>query len=498
MKSFLRFSILISLAYLAMNISVHAQITVSNTLAAVNIERGLFLKGLEGGATTVVTKGGLTGRSTIPPAGMTGGFMYFATDPACVDKGSTNTLFVTVEYFDEGFDQFRIEYDAQKDPENIDPDRDPFTPAQNGAAIAKYDTKKWVTYQFRLTDVYFGKRQFNVADFRINDLATDANGNPVEGEAPELIGKVVVSKAEPIPLHIKYATTPVVLDGKLDDVAWATASPFFVNSAAQDVIRPSKWTGTNDYSLTARFAWDNNYLYLAYDVTDDVPRVSLDDPTQAWNGDGAEVYFGFDQSKPGRTAYLPNTDFQIAISTGQNPVWEVLQGGITIFLPADDSPFAPKKHLVVVDRPGGYIFEARVPWAMLTGKSGKTNAPPIPGQLVGFNVFANDGDNPDRPAQEKAMGFTGRPQAYTNPSAWATVQMDAAPVVEKPILKATRDADGKFRLSWPTSVTGFKLQQTEKLGGTWSALTDRVLTEGNAQYVIITPAASAGYYRLIQ
>ena len=498
MKTYLRCSLVIFLAYLATNISVHGQNTVSNTLAAVNIERGLFLKDLPGGATTVVTKGGATGRSTVAPAGSTGGFLYFATDPAFADKGSADTLFVTVEYFDEGFDQFRIEYDAKGDPENPDLDRDPFTPAQAGAAIAKYDTKKWVTYQFRLTDVYFGKRQFDVADFRINDLAFDADGNPVDGEAAELIRKVVVSKTEPIPLHIKFTTTPVVLDGKLDEPAWTTATPFLINSAAQDVIRPSKWTGIEDYSLSARFAWDNTYLYLAYDVTDDFPRVSRDDPTQAWNGDGAEVYFGFDQAKPGRTAYLPNTDFQIAISVGQNPGWQVLQGGATIFLPEENSPFAPKNHLIVVDRPGGYIFEARLPWAMLVGKSGKINAPPIPGQLVGFNVFANDGDNPDNPAQEVAMGFTGRPQAFLNPSAWATVQMDPPPVVEKPAIKASRNADGKLRISWPTSVAGFKLQQTDRLGGTWSAVTDGVLTEGNAQYVLITPAASTGYYRLVQ
>jgi hypothetical protein len=401
-----------------------AQESVSITLRAVNAEQGLFLKEPDGGATTVVTKGGSAARSTLPPEGMWGGFMYFATDPAFANEGSVETLFVTVEYFDEGSDQFRLEYDAQPDPENPNPDTDPFTPAQAGAALVKYDTQKWVTYQFRLANVFFGKRQPGEADFRINDLTMDAFGNPVDGEAPEVIRKVVVSKTEPIPLHIKFTTTPIKLDGRLDEPAWKDAQPFMVDRAAQDVIRPTKWTGTNDYALDARYAWDNTYLYLGYDATDDVPRLSRDDPAQAWNGDGTEIYFGFDQSKPGRSTYLQNTDFQVAITVGPNPTWEVLQGGGIIWMPEPDGPFQPADNLVVKDTPRGYILEARIPWAMFVGPNGITNQPPIPGQLVGFNVLANDGDNPDAPAQEKAMSFTGRPQAYLNPGAWATVQMD--------------------------------------------------------------------------
>lgn len=238
-----------------------AQESVTNILKAANQEIGLFQKEPEGGATTVVTKGGSAARSTTPSDGKTGGFMYFATDPAFAKDGSVETLFVTVEYFDEGTDRFQLEYDAQPDPENPNPELDPFTRAQGGNVLVKYDTKKWVTYQFRLADVYFGKRQPGGSDFRINDLTTDAGGNPVEGEGPEIIRKVVVSKSEPIPLHIKYATTPIKLDGVLDDAAWKDAQPFLVDRAAQDVIRPTKWTGTNDYSLDARYAWDTNYLY---------------------------------------------------------------------------------------------------------------------------------------------------------------------------------------------------------------------------------------------
>ncbi|MHC1766936.1 MAG: sugar-binding protein [Verrucomicrobiia bacterium] len=482
--------------YFALGLCAFGQDTVSIKLAQVNTETGLFLREPDGGATTVVTKGGSAGRSTAPPADQVGGYMYFATDPAFANEGSVDTLFVTVEYFDEGTDQFRLEYDAQPDPDFPNPDADAYTGAQAGAAIAKYDTRKWVTYQFRLANTYFGKRQLGEADFRINDLTLDVNGFPVEGEAPEVIRTVVVSKTEPIPLHIKFAATPVKVDGVLDDAAWKDAQPFRVDSAIQDVIRPTKWTGTNDYSLDARYAWDNTALYIGYDVTDDVPRASLDDPSQAWNGDGTEIYFGFDQSKPGRTTYLPDTDFQIAITVGPNPTWEVLQGGAIIWTPTEGGPFQPADYIVVKDSPRGYILEAKIPWAMLVGPSGITNAPPIPGQLAGFNVFGNDGDNLDAPAQEKAMSFTGRPQAYLNPGAWATVQMDPPAPTAPPQLRIAVKSGTQLRISWPADATGFALQQCTALPGGWTAVTAQVSAENQENYVLVQAQGTAAYFRL--
>lgn len=484
---------------LVVGLSASAQDSVSITLGSANVESGLFLKEPDGGATTVVSKGGSSARSTAPPADKTGGCMYFATDPAFANNGSIGTLFVTIEYWDEGTDRFRLEYDAQPDPANPNPDVDAFTAAQSGEAIAKYDTKKWVTYQFRLANVYFGKRQPGSADFRINDMTVDVNGIPADGEAPEIIRKVVVSKTEPIPLHIKYTAAPIKIDGVIDEAAWKDAQVFVVDNALQDVIRPSKWTGTNDYSLQARFAWDTNYLYLVYDVNDDVPRCNTDVPNTSWNGDGAEVYFGFDQSNPGRSAYLPDTDFHICMSAGPNPTWAIFgAGGGMIWEPTEGGPFQPKDNLIVKDRPQGYILEARIPWAMLVGPNGVVNKPPAPRQLVGFNVFGNDGDNPDAPAQEKAMGFTGRPRAYTDPGAWATVQMDAPASTVVPSLKIAWLNGTKLRLSWPAQATGFALQQTSSFPGAWTNVTTQATVDGAENYILVVPQGQGMFYRLSQ
>src|SRR4029079_14925298 len=108
------------------------------------------------------------------------------------------------------------------------------------------------SYTFVLNNVYFGKRQPGEADFRINDWTIDAFGEPIEGGDPEIIRKVTVSKTEPVAFHMKFASTPIKIDGVLDDSVWTTSQTFLLNSAAQYVIRPSAWKGTNDYSAAAR------------------------------------------------------------------------------------------------------------------------------------------------------------------------------------------------------------------------------------------------------
>ena len=451
----------LALILTAGTIPAFAQDQVSITLGDTNTETGISLKEPDGAATTVVDAGGSKARSTTAPSGKTGGMMYFALDKSFAFEGSNQDVDITVEYFDQGTDHFSLQYDSiTPDPEAVDPSvgdpaiiKDPLA-GTSAPFIAKSDTKKWLKFTFHITDGFFGKRQPGSADLRINDLTLDVDGNPVDGEGPEMIRNVVVSKLDPDTFHIKFTKTPVKLDGVLDDAAWKEANYVFkVDRAAQDVIQPSKWTSTDDYSLDARFAYDNDYLYLSYDVNDDVPRINNDQPGSAYMGDAAEVYFGFDQSKPGRTAYIQAQDFQIIMSCGPNPTWGVYYNGGLIWQAPDDGSgtFQPQDNIKVVDRAKGYILEARIPWAMLKEgwettadyDSGTPHKAPVPGK-VGFNVFADDGDNPDAPSQEKAMSITGRPAAYNNPSAWTTVTVDPpAPAVALGDI----NADGKVNVA---------------------------------------------------
>jgi hypothetical protein len=81
------------------------------------------------------------------------------------------------------------------------------------------------------------------------------------------------------------ASTPTV-DGALDEYDGHPAVDFVEDGA---VVRPNReWGGPNDQSGRAHFAWDEEYLYLALDVTDDTHAQPFDGQSM-WKGDSVQV-----------------------------------------------------------------------------------------------------------------------------------------------------------------------------------------------------------------
>ena len=114
-------------------------------------------------------------------------------------------------------------------------------------------------------------------------------------------------------------------------------------------------------------------------------------------------------------------------------------------------------------------MEAKIPWTLLYDATvGITNRV-TPGQLVGFSIFGNDGDDPSAPAQEKALSLTERPGPANNPSSWDTVQMDApvAQVAPK-FSRIAKAADGSIVLEW---TGGGTLQAATAVNGPWQDVT---------------------------
>lgn len=64
---------------------------------------------------------------------------------------------------------------------------------------------------------------------------------------------------------------PITVDGAMDEVAWAAATPVEVNYELRQVGQRA-----TDHRMTARFLWDDRYLYIGYKVSDS-HIVALDD-----------------------------------------------------------------------------------------------------------------------------------------------------------------------------------------------------------------------------
>ena len=91
--------------------------------------------------------------------------------------------------------------------------------------------------------------------------------------------------APPIPKYeVKRATSPIVIDGKLDDKAWAAAN------TAELTFPWESQTGAKQKTV-ARLLWDDENLYVSYQCEDtDITAqfTQRDDPT--WRDDAVEIF----------------------------------------------------------------------------------------------------------------------------------------------------------------------------------------------------------------
>ena len=90
----------------------------------------------------------------------------------------------------------------------------------------------------------------------------------------------------PVPRYeVKRAAAPIVVDGKLDDKAWESASP-----AVNLQFLWENQTGAKQ-KTSVRMLWDDNYLYVGYDLEDNDITAQFqerDDPT--YRDDAAEIF----------------------------------------------------------------------------------------------------------------------------------------------------------------------------------------------------------------
>jgi hypothetical protein len=84
--------------------------------------------------------------------------------------------------------------------------------------------------------------------------------------------------------EVKRATSPIVVDGKVDDKAWAAANKV-------ELIFPWDAQTGDKQKTTARLLWDDSYLYVSYECEDTdivATHTEHDDPT--YLDDAVEIF----------------------------------------------------------------------------------------------------------------------------------------------------------------------------------------------------------------
>ena len=172
---------------------------------------------------------------------------------------------------------------------------------------------------------------------------------------------------EETPTITAHKANAITIDGDLSD--WDLSSPAVLEDASQIIRDLSFWQGPNDLSAKVYAAYDEENLYLAFDVTEDTPYGAIE-MLPLDGEDNLKVFI--------------STDPTDATSTG-------------------------------------FIFEVKIAWANFANNKIAVYKPQS-GDVVKFNVAVTDISYPC-PGTEyiPQMAWTGTLEINTNPSLWGNL-----------------------------------------------------------------------------
>ncbi len=192
--------------------------------------------------------------------------------------------------------------------------------------------------------------------------------------------------------EIYKAATPVNIDG-IPEAVWENAS---IIPARMTKLIVGEVANNADLSGEFKALWDDAYLYVLADITDDV---KINDSRNVYDDDGIEIYVDINNDKA--TTY---GDKEVQYSFGWNDGTAV--GTIPAARSSDGIIYK------IADRPDGYVVEVRIPWTNVQGT-------PAIGKLLGIEFMVNDDDDgEDRDG--KLSWHADTDEAWRNPSLYGT------------------------------------------------------------------------------
>jgi LCP family protein required for cell wall assembly len=236
------------------------------------------------------------------------------------------------------------------------------------------------------------------------------HGTPTPGAPPPIEGDNIVHSAG-------VFGPPPRMDGDLSE--WTNLA----YAIDQPTLGRENWTGPDDLSARWNTAWDEDYLYLALKVKDDV-FVQQATGEALSKGDSLELLLDIDPGS--RTANtLTERDFQLGISPG-NLAQPPAKPEAYLWLPEDEA--RPVGGVILSARlvPGGYEMEVAIPWATF-------NLTPFAGEGFAFTLSLNDDDTANAPpvapgaAQQETQVSSIKDRKLIDPLTWGILALDAPP-----------------------------------------------------------------------
>lgn len=210
-------------------------------------------------------------------------------------------------------------------------------------------------------------------------------------------GEVILDTGEVIPIDndiyfasiLKAKTTPQI-DGVLSLGEWDKSTPFVLKYKSQ-VQSISDWNGVSDVGGNVYLEWDNDNLYLAAEINDDINYSTDNELKRLWYVDS--IQFAFTKE---RTATSKRTEYGIGVLNGETKVERYdfmdVDSGITGM--HDKGEYEKDVKLCMNRNEDKKIttYEASIPWVHIFGKKIS------PASLTSFyfSLLVNDNDGKSR------------------------------------------------------------------------------------------------------
>jgi hypothetical protein len=200
----------------------------------------------------------------------------------------------------------------------------------------------------------------------------------------------------------RFLSKPPTIDGVFDE--W-NAERFAVD---QIVAGGKQWDGKADASAMVMLGWDEDNLYIAARVRDDV-YVQRSTGDQIFKGDSIEILVDNSVAPDFKLTSLNGDDYQLGMSPGRNSPGNDPEA--FLWFPKALSDSQPKVKIGATATDDGYRIEVKVPWSVL----GISN--PAGGQHYGFAFSVSDDDKSGAAVQQSLVSNDAR-RVLTDPTTW--------------------------------------------------------------------------------
>ncbi len=242
-------------------------------------------------------------------------------------------------------------------------------------------------------------------------VCTDNAGNQsvagVSGPVTNL-AKGIATVHETAPVNFKA-------DGDLAD--WAGIKPFrtFPSDGSGHVASNYRVDGDADLSVNSYIASDAKYLYVAFDVTDDI--VSVDPTLGEWENDCPDLFIGlYNQKSAAHTFY----------NRGKEPDYRLMfdKHRLLAGKPWYDSLLTPGADYYWSEKvlTNGYTVEAKIPWSIFPVISGGADSLFVPqvGMKIPIDIAFNDADATGSREGMLSWSKLNNDDSYADVSAWSS------------------------------------------------------------------------------